>query len=139
MIKQLSLLLISVGFVAGAVLHFTHDADLVAITPLPYAYPIVWVTGIMECLFALFLWLPRYRTATGLWLCVFCVMVLPANINMAINDIPMFGEHVDPVLRWLRIPAQFGLIAWILYAVDGYAALRQRGWQAFGCNKTAAH
>ena len=95
MVRNLSLAMISIIFFGSGVLHFTHDADLAAITPLPFAYPIVWVTGIMEFAFALFLWFPRYRVVTGLWLCVFCLAVLPANINMAINDLPMFGQQVD--------------------------------------------
>ena len=131
MLRTMSLLLISVVFVVSGVMHFSHDADLAAITPLPFAYPIVWVTGVMELFFVVFLWLPRYRTVTGLWLSVFCLLVLPANINMAINDLPMFGEHVEPLIRWLRIPAQFGLIAWILYAVNAYPALQRYGLQAF--------
>jgi uncharacterized membrane protein len=131
MLRTLFLLLISVIFVVGGIMHFTHDADLVAITPLPFAYPIVWVTGVMELLFVVFLWLPRYRVATGLWLSVFCLLVLPANINMAINDLPMFGEHVEPLIRWLRIPAQFGLILLILYAVNAFTPLQRYGLQAF--------
>ena len=112
-------------------MHFTHDADLAGITPLPFAYPIVWVTGIMEFGFAVFLLLERYRQATALWLSVFCLLVLPANINMAINDLPMFGQHVDVVTRWMRIPAQFGLIAWILYASSAISALKDKGLAAF--------
>ena len=111
-------------------MHFTNDHDLAAITPLPYAYEIVWITGVMEFFFALFLLLPKYRRLTGLWLSLFCLAVLPANINMAINNIPMFGEHVDVLIRWLRIPAQFGLILWILYAAESRQLLKQYGFLA---------
>ena len=131
MIRTISLVIISAIFLIGGIFHFTHDADLAAITPLPFAYPIVWVTGVMEFLFVICLWLPRYRVVCGLWLCVFCLIVLPANINMAIYDLPMFGAHVEPVIRWLRIPAQFGLIAWILYAVNAYPVVRKHGIKAF--------
>jgi len=112
-------------------MHFTHDTELAAITPLPYAYQIVWVTGIMEFLFVVLLWIPRYRLIAALWLCLFCVAVLTANINMAINDLPMFGQHVSPFIRWMRIPAQFGLIAWILYAVDAHPHLARYGLRGF--------
>jgi len=131
MLRTVSLLLISAFFLAGGIMHFTHDTDLAAITPLPYAYQIVWVTGIMEFLFVLLLWIPRYRLIAGLWLCLFCLAVLTANINMAINDLPMFGQHVEPVIRWMRIPAQFALIAWILYAVDAYPHLARYGLSGF--------
>jgi uncharacterized membrane protein len=42
--------------------------------------------------------------------------VLPANINMAINDIPMFGSHVDPLGAWIRVFLQFPFIAWVLWS-----------------------
>ena len=107
-------------------MHFTNDHDLAAITPLPYAYEIVWVTGVMEFFFAIFILIPNYRAITGLFLSLFCLAVLPANINMAINDIPMYGEHVDPVILWLRIPVQFLLIALILWCSGGYQLLKSR-------------
>ena len=53
MLRTASLLLISAGFLVGGMMHFTHDADLAAITPLSYAYPVVWATGIMEFVFVL--------------------------------------------------------------------------------------
>ena len=127
MVKLFLLILISVGFTVGGVMHFTHDADLAAITPLPFALEIVWITGVMEFCFVIFLLLPRYRAATGLWLSVFCLLVLTANIYMAVNNIPMFGEQVDSVIAWLRIPMQFVLIAGILYASDGWTH-----WKTFG-------
>ena len=129
--RAILLVLISLGFVVGGVMHFTHDTDLAAITPLPFALEIVWVTGIMEFFFAVFLFIPRFRAATGLWLSVFCLLVLTANINMAINNIPMFGEPVDPVIAWVRIPMQFVLIALILYASAGWSAWQKLGWRAF--------
>jgi uncharacterized membrane protein len=99
-------------------MHFTHDVELVRITPLPYALAVVWMTGIMEFAFALFLLLPKYRRASGILLSVFCLAVLPANINMALNDIPMFGVHVEPLGAWLRVLMQFPLIIWILWSTD---------------------
>lgn len=129
--RTILLVLISLGFIVGGIMHFTHAADLAAITPLPFALEIVWITGIMEFFFAAFLFHPRYRAATGLWLCVFCLLVLTANINMAINQIPMFGEPVDPLIAWIRIPMQFVLIALILYASEGWIAWRNLGWRAF--------
>ena len=55
MVKQISCYLISLLFIVGGMMHFTHDSDLAAITPLPFAYEIVWVTGVMEFIFAFFI------------------------------------------------------------------------------------
>lgn len=124
MIKKLSVLLISAMFFVSGVLHFTHDSELVKITPLPYALEIVWITGVMEFAFAFFLLLPKYRRATGILLSIFALAVLPANINMAINDIPMFGSNVAPFGAWLRVFMQFPLIIWILWSTDFWRAKR---------------
>ena len=131
MLKQISCYLISLLFIAGGVMHFTHDGDLAAIIPLPFAYEIVWVTGVMEFFFAFFLLLPTYRQLTGLYLSVFCLLVLPANIYMAIYQLPMFGEQVAPLISWLRLPAQFGLIAWILYATDSFSLVKKQRFKGF--------
>jgi uncharacterized membrane protein len=131
MLKQISCYLISLLFIAGGVMHFTHDNDLAAITPLPFSYQIVWVTGVMEFFFALFILLPTYRQLTGLYLSVFCLLVLPANIYMALYQLPMFGEQVDPLILWLRLPAQFGLIACILYATDSFSLLKKQQLKGF--------
>lgn len=108
--------MLSALFFGAGILHFTHDTELVKITPLPYAYWIVWLTGIMEFAFAIFLLLPKYQRMTGILLSVFALAVLPANINMALNDIPMFGSHVAAWGAWLRVFMQFPLILWILWA-----------------------
>ena len=114
--KKISISLISIIFLVSGVLHFTHDTELAQITPLPYALEIVWFTGLIELAFVFFLLLPQYRRTTGILLAVFCLVVLPANINMALNDIPMFGSHVEPLGAWFRVFMQFPLITWILWS-----------------------
>jgi uncharacterized membrane protein len=38
--------------------------------------------------------------------------VFPANVNMAVNHLPLDGKPVDPALLWARLPLQLVLIAW---------------------------
>jgi uncharacterized membrane protein len=114
--KKISVLLISAIFIGSGVLHFTHDTELVKITPLPYALEIVYITGLIEFALAFLILLPNYRQTTGIFLAVFCLAVLPANINMALNDIPMFGSHVEPLGAWFRVFIQLPLIGWILWS-----------------------
>lgn len=114
--RKISVLVISFIFVVSGILHFTHDTELEKMTPLPFALEIVWLTGVMEVAFAYFLLVPTYRRTTGILLSVFCLAVLPANINMALNDIPMFGSQLEPLQAWFRVFMQFPLIIWILWA-----------------------
>lgn len=129
MFKTLSIFLFSIFFFIAGVTHFTNDQALAKITPLPYALEIVWVTGVMELLFAAFLLIPKYRRTTGILLALFLLAVLPANINMAVNNIQMAEEQVEPWLLWLRVALQFPLIIWILWAtgVFGVDRFKYRG------------
>lgn len=128
--RTMVLIFISLIFIVGGIMHFTNDVGLAAITPLPFALEIVWITGVMEFFFVVFILWPKYRKVTGLWLSVFCLLILTANINMAINGIPMFGEQVDPLIAWLRIPMQFLLIAGIIYATNSWGLLKKYGAKA---------
>jgi uncharacterized membrane protein len=40
------------------------------------------------------------------------VAVFPANINMAINDIPLGKTKLPKWAHWVRLPMQGVLIAW---------------------------
>ena len=42
--KTIFVLIISIGFFYAGTLHFTAAHDLAAITPLPFALEIVWLT-----------------------------------------------------------------------------------------------
>ncbi len=119
-------LLVLLFGVAG-VLHFTHDVELAAIVPplLPFKLEIVWFTGILEFLFALALLQNRYLPQAGMVIALFCLAVLPANIYMAMAGIPLFTDHIEPWILWLRIPMQFPLIALILWSTGfSFSSLR---------------
>jgi uncharacterized membrane protein len=41
--------------------------------------------------------------------------VFPANVNMAVNDLPLGDSHVPVAALWLRLPLQIVFIAWALW------------------------
>ena len=103
-------------FYAG-LMHFVQEESFTAIVPpfIPFPKLIVWTTGLMELVFAILLILPRYRKLAGFLLAPFLLAVLPANIHMAMNNIP-FGEmSATPTTLWLRVALQFPLILSILW------------------------
>jgi len=98
-------------------MHFVQEESFTAIVPpfIPFPKLIVWTTGLMELVFAILLILPRYRKLAGFLLAPFLLAVLPANIHMAMNNIP-FGEmSATPTTLWLRVALQFPLILSILW------------------------
>jgi uncharacterized membrane protein len=45
-------------------------------------------------------------------LVILLVVVFPANINVAVNDLVFLGEEPNSLLNWLRLPVQAVLFVW---------------------------
>jgi len=105
-------------FFAAGIMHFVHDDAFAAIVPpmLPFPKLIVWITGVMELILAAGLLLPKYRKQAGFWLAPYLLAVLPANIYMAMYNIPLGEAVASPTALWVRVALQFPLIALILWA-----------------------
>ena len=114
-------------FFAG-ILHFVEVDSFAAIVPplLPFPKVIVWVTGMMEIGFAVGLLLPKYQKLSGFWLAPFLLAVLPANIYMAMYNIPMGETTASPTVLWVRVALQFPLIVLILWASGNIGASRTK-------------
>ena len=116
-LKALGSWFFAIFFFYAGLMHFVQEESFTAIVPpsIPFPKLIVWITGFMELVFAVFLVLPRYRKLAGLLLAPFLLAVLPANIYMAMNNVP-FGEmSATPTTLWLRVVLQFPLIVSILW------------------------
>ena len=119
-LKNLGSWFFAVFFFYAGLMHFVQEESFTAIMPpfIPFPKLIVWTTGLMELVFAILLILPRYRKLAGFLLAPFLLAVLPANIHMAMNNIP-FGEmSATPTTLWLRVALQFPLILSILWVTD---------------------
>lgn len=110
---------ISLGLLAGfmtavGVMHFVEPGPFVAIVPgwLPWALALVYISGVFEILGGVGLLVPRTRVAAAWGLVALFVAVFPANINMAVNNIPFDGKELHPMALWGRLPLQVLLIYW---------------------------
>ncbi len=104
-------------FAAAGVLHFAATAAFARIVPPPLPGELlVRLTGVLELLFAAGLLAERTRRATGTLLALYCLAVVPANIYMALEEIPVAGVTLPAWLLWLRVALQLPLIALILWA-----------------------
>lgn len=116
-LKPLICWALALFFFAAGIIHFTATEAFAAIVPppLPLKREIVWLTGAMEIVFAVGLLIPKARPLTGWLLSAFLLAVLPANIYMALANIPM-GSLEGPLALWARVALQFPLIALVLWA-----------------------
>lgn len=113
-LKMLLRFVLSAVMVFIGVRHFLDPDPFVRIVPaaLPAPRALVLVSGFFEILGGLGLLVPRTRRAAAWGLIALYVAVFPANVNMAINNLPL-GDHVlPPVVLWLRLPLQAVFIAW---------------------------
>ena len=55
---------------------------------------------------------PPARRAAAWGLIALYVAVFPANVNMALHDVPIEGRHFPDWALWLRLPLQGVLIGW---------------------------
>lgn len=105
---------LAVCMVVAGVLHFLQPDPFIRIVPgfLPAPAALVYISGAIEVLLGLGLLWPPVRQISAWGLVVLFIAVYPANINMAVNHIPIAGIPDTWWFHAIRLPFQFVLIAW---------------------------
>ncbi|HTJ47000.1 MAG TPA: DoxX family membrane protein [Kofleriaceae bacterium] len=100
--------------VAAGLNHFLSPAAYEAMVPsaLPNPALLVQISGVFEILGGLGLILPATRRLAAWGLVALFLAVFPANINMAINHIPLGTTDLPTWALYGRLPLQLVLIAW---------------------------
>jgi uncharacterized membrane protein len=106
--------LLTVAMVGAGLNHFLDPDPYVAMTPdaLPAPLALVYISGVAEILGGLGLILERTRKLAAWGLVALLLAVFPANVNMAVNDLPLGGRDLPAWALWARLPLQAVLIAW---------------------------
>jgi len=112
--KEILRVILSVAIIVVGITHFTKPAPYVEIVPpqLPYPLELVYISGFFEILGGIGLLIPFVSVAAAWGLIALFIAVFPANINQAINSIPIEGIPHHPLLYWVRLPFQAVLITW---------------------------
>ena len=99
--------------VAGS-LHFIATDGYVSIMPdyLPLHRELVYLSGLLEMALGIGLLWQRSRQAAGIGLILLFAAVLPANINMAVENIQPFDFIIPAFWLWVRLPFQLVFIYW---------------------------
>ncbi len=108
--------LLTVFMVGAGANHFLHPPPYLGMMPaeLPHDWhlPLVYISGVFEILGGLGLILPATRRAAAWGLIALLLAVFPANVNMAVNHLPLGDSAVPQWALWARLPLQLLLIAW---------------------------
>ena len=106
--------LLTVFMVGAGVNHFLTPDAYVAMVPdaLPAKTALVAISGVAEIMGGLGLILPATRKLAAWGIIALLVAVFPANVNMAVNDLPLGATSVPSWALWARLPLQLVAIAW---------------------------
>ena len=103
-------------FLFTGFIHFSslkHDFAAMIPAPLPNGLWVIYLTGVFEIAGAVGLLIPQTRKLAGICLILLLAGMFSANVNAALNDIPLSGQ--DPTPLWLRTPIQLlyiGMVWW---------------------------
>lgn len=116
--RTIARLVLAAAYLVAGIAHLTRPAGFLAITPhwVPAPELVVALTGVAELAGAIGLMIPRLRGAAGIGLALYALCVWPANINHALNDIPLGGTHLSWWYHGPRLALQPVIIWWALWA-----------------------
>ncbi|AFZ31445.1 membrane protein-like protein [Gloeocapsa sp. PCC 7428] len=112
--KPVFRILLAIAMIIVGALHFTHSNGFEKIVPdyLPHSLALVYISGFLEVLAAVGLFIPGVSRFAAWLLVVLYIAVFPANLYQAVNNIEVAALPHDPPLIWLRFPFQVFLVAW---------------------------
>lgn len=107
-------LFVTAWFVIGGIAHFAYPAPFLRIMPpyIPYHLACVTISGALELLGALGLWMKPARNLAGIGLMVLTAVVTLANINMFQH--PDLFPSIPYWLLIVRFPVQ-ALLIWLIW------------------------
>jgi uncharacterized membrane protein len=111
---------LSLFFIFTSIGHFISTEAMAAMLPpsVPYRIELIYLTGVLELLGAIGVWIPRLMRLTGLLLILMLIGVLPANIYSAVNRVEFGGHGVGPAYLIVRLPFQLFVIWWTYFATE---------------------
>ena len=114
------------AFMVGiGVSHLVDPGPFVAIMPAALAahgWLLVIVSGVFEILGGIGILVPRTRRFSGWGLAALYVAVFPANVNMALHDLPANGVVLPHWVLVARLPFQLAFIGLALWVTAPEAA-----------------
>lgn len=95
--------------------HFVEAEAMARMLPpwVPSRVTLVHLTGVLELLAAIGLWIPSAARTVGLLLVVMLALFLPVNVYAAFSHVPFGGHGNGPAYLLVRVPFQLLLMGWI--------------------------
>lgn len=113
--KRILLWLMGGLYVFGGVLHLVRPDYYRPMMPpyLPAHGFLIWLSGVGELVLGLLVIDPVVRAYAAWGLIALLIAVFPANIHIALHNVPVFGASEGAgAFNWVRLPFQAVFIAW---------------------------
>ena len=114
-LRRVLLWVMGVFYVLAGAYHFLHPEFYVPMVPpyLPLHTELVHLSGLAEMVLGVLVLVPRTRRAAAWGIILLLIAIFPANIHIALNNVPVFGAKQGAgIWNWVRLPLQGVLIAW---------------------------
>jgi uncharacterized membrane protein len=107
----------SVMLLFTAIGHFAFTKGMAMMLPafIPWKTEVIYFTGLVEIAAAAGLQIPALQKLTAWLLILFFMMILPANVHAALNEVDYQEgtyEGSGTGYLWFRVPLQIFFIAW---------------------------
>jgi uncharacterized membrane protein len=114
MMLELLKWVLALFMIFAGVMHFRAPGPFERIVPkwLPAPRMLVYVSGVFEVLGGVGLLVPPTQRLAAWGLIALFLAVLPANVNMAVNRLPLGKTPLPVWALWARLPLQLVLMAW---------------------------
>jgi len=123
-IKRGLLWLMGPLYVVAGVMHFYRPDYYMPMMPpyIPLHAAMVFLSGVAEVVLGVAILIPSTRKLAAWGLIALLIAIFPANVHIAVHNIPVFGASEGPgILGWIRLPLQGVLIAWAWwYTLDDH-------------------
>ena len=127
--KRFMLWFMGIFYVLAGVAHFVRtDVYLPMMPPyLPAHRELVLLSGVAEVVLGLAVLVPQTRRLAAWGIILLLIAVFPANLHIAMHDVPLFGATQGAgVWNWVRLPFQGVLIAWAWWCMPTRDAVSGR-------------
>jgi len=115
MLKKILLWSMGVFYVFAGIMHFVATDFYMPMMPpyLPLHLELIYLSGIAEIALGVGVMLPAYRKVAAWGIIALLIAVFPANLHIALNNIPIGGASEGlGAANYIRLPVQGLLILW---------------------------
>jgi len=108
---------LGLAFIFFFIGHFAKTEGMIEMLPswIPFRFELVYLTGILELLIGIALFIPNYQVVASKIAIVVFVAFFPANIYAALNSVGLGGHQWGVVYLLIRGPLQIILILWAYF------------------------